>query len=130
MSQITYLIFCFVRYDSSLKWCISLRQKKSNFLVLHDFMKCFSGATVNEIVNKCSNGQFVILGSVKNDNYKTFGPWTILEIVDKNVFKIMTLLNNLYLFAGLKTITLCSVCFIWFVKNVFSAKIWFVNTSR
>ena len=33
-----------------------------------------------------------------------------------------------YLFAGFKTIILCSVHSIWFVKYVFSAKIWFVKT--
>ena len=44
-----------------------------------------------------SSFQFVILGSVKNDVNKTFEPWTILEIVDKNGFKIMTLQNNLVL---------------------------------
>ena len=30
-------------------------QGKSNFIVLHDFMKCFSDTRVNQIVNKCFN---------------------------------------------------------------------------
>ena len=34
-----------------------------------------------------------------------------------------------YLFAGFKAIVLCSVHSIWFVKYVFSNKIWFVKTS-
>ena len=34
-----------------------------------------------------------------------------------------------YLFAGFKTITLCSVSSIWFMKYVFFAEIWFVKTS-
>ena len=49
----------------------------------------------------------------------------MLEIVDKNVFKIMTLSNNL--FVGFKTIILCSVHSMQFVKMYF-AKIWFVKT--
>ena len=51
--------------------------------------------------------------------------WMMLEIVDKNVFKIMTLSNNL--FVGFKTIILCSVHSMQFVKMYF-AKIWFVKT--
>ena len=34
-----------------------------------------------------------------------------------------------YLFASFKTIILCSVHSVWFMKYVFSAKIWFVKTS-
>ena len=34
-----------------------------------------------------------------------------------------------YLFPGLKTIILCSVHSTWFVKYLFSAKLWFVKTS-
>ena len=46
----------------------------------------------------------------------------MLEIVDMNVFKTTTLPNN-------KTIILYSVQYIWFVKYVFLAKIWFEETS-
>ena len=34
-----------------------------------------------------------------------------------------------YLFAAFKTIILCSVHSLWFVKYVFSAKIWFMKVS-
>ena len=34
-----------------------------------------------------------------------------------------------YLFAGFKTVILCSVHSIWFVKYVLAAKMWFVKTS-
>ena len=30
---------------------------KLNFLVLNNFTKCFSGTRVNQIVNKCLNGE-------------------------------------------------------------------------
>ena len=41
-------LFCFAHYGNS--------SEKSNFLVLHNFTKCFSGTQVNQIVNKCLNG--------------------------------------------------------------------------
>ena len=45
-------------------------QARSNFLVLYNFTKCFSGTKVDQVVNKCLNGclifQFVIFGSLKN----------------------------------------------------------------
>ena len=53
----------------------------------------------------------------------------LLEPVNKNVLRIMTLVNNLVLFVAFKAKVLCSVHFIWFVKHVFSAKIQFVKTS-
>ena len=42
-------------------------QNKSNFLVLHNFVKCFSGTRVYQIENKCIvlSFQFIISGSVK-----------------------------------------------------------------
>ena len=71
--------------------------------------------------------QFVILGSVKNDVCKTFGPWILLEVMDKNVFKIMTLLNDSVLICKFEdhNPVFCSLL----VKCVFSAKIWFKKTS-
>ena len=62
-------------------------------------------------------------------NFYSVKKWILLEIVDKNVLKLMTLPNNL-LFVGFKTLTLCSVHSAWFVKYVFSANIWFVKTSN
>ena len=55
----------------------------------------------------------------------------MLEIVDKNVFNIMTLLNNLVHTCRntCKTVIVCSVHSMGFVKFVFSTKIWFVKTS-
>ena len=49
--------------------------------------------------------------------------WMILSIiVDKNVFKIMTLPNNLVLICNFKTIILCSVHSIRFLKMRFLLK--------
>ena len=47
-----------------------------------------------------------------------------MEIVDKSDCWIIW-----SLFPGLKTVMLCSVHYLWFVKYVFSAEIWFVKTS-
>ena len=76
MSHITKIS----RYDT---------QDKSNFLkvfLLHNFVKCFSDARVYEIVNNCCS-------VVQNICSK----WKLmmLEVVDKNVFKIMTVSDNL-----------------------------------
>ena len=48
--------------------------------------------------------------------------WMMLEIVDKNVFKIMALPNNFVLICSFKTIILCSVHSIRFVKMCFLLK--------
>ena len=54
----------------------------------------------------------------------------MVEIIDKNVFNIMTLPNNLVLVCRFKkTILLCSVHCIQFVKDVFYTKICFMKTS-
>ena len=55
--------------------------------------------------------------------------WMMLKIVDKNVFKTMTVPNDLKLIVGFKTIILCPLHSKRFVKTFFSAKIWFVKTS-
>ena len=34
-------------------------QEKSNFLVVQNFSKCFSGTRLNQAVNKCLNGCLV-----------------------------------------------------------------------
>ena len=59
-------------------------------------MKCCPNTRVNQIVKKDLNGSFSRLLDDKG-------------IVNKNVFKIVTLLVIMYLFAGFKTIILCSV---------------------
>ena len=74
--------------------------------------------------------QFVIFSTIKYDVYKTQKRMKLV-IVDKNIFKIMTLPNNfcdLVLISSFKTIILCCVHSIWFVKYMFSAEIWFVKT--
>ena len=49
--------------------------------------------------------------------------WMMLEIANKNVFKIMAMPKIWYL-----NIILCFVHSIWFVKYVFSTNIWFIKT--
>ena len=53
----------------------------------------------------------------------------MLEIVDKNVFKVMKSPNNRFLFAVLWPIIVCSVYSTWFEKYVSSTEIWFVKTA-
>ena len=60
-----FQIFCHAHYDNFLKWCISVLQDESNFLVLHDFTKCFSDNRVNQIVNKCLNCQIILEKSIE-----------------------------------------------------------------
>ena len=38
---------------------ISILKVKSNFLAIRDFTKCFSGTTINQIVNKILNNCLV-----------------------------------------------------------------------
>ena len=69
-----------------------------------------------------------IFGSVKNDVYKTFcsiKKWMVLEIVDKNVFEIMTLPNNLVFISRFKDHNLVYYSLYVICENVFAAKIWF-----
>ena len=68
MLQYIY-IFRFAHNGKSLKWYIFILQEKSNFLVVHNFTKYFSGTRVNQTVESL---QFVIFDSVKNDVCKTF----------------------------------------------------------
>ena len=72
--------------------------------------------------------QFVIFDSVKKclQNFNSIKKWMMVQIVDKNLWHYGIIR---YLFAGFKTITLCSVYSIRFVKHAFSTKIWFVKTS-
>ena len=52
------------------------------------------------------------------------------DVVKKNVFEIMALPNNVVLICRLKDhIIFCPIHSLGFVKNAFSAKIWFVKTS-
>ena len=48
-----FIYFYLAPYGNSSKWYISILLDKSNSLVFHNFMKCFSGTQVNQKVNKC-----------------------------------------------------------------------------
>ena len=70
---------------------------------------------------------------IKIDVYKTFTRYRN-QCCWKSSIRMFLKLQHCqiiwYLFAGLKIIILCSVDFIWFVKHVFSAERWFVETSN
>ena len=55
--------------------------------VLHNFTKYFSGAWVNQIVNNDLNSESFCVGNLLEMD--------MLETIDKNVFEIKTLPNNL-----------------------------------
>ena len=117
-------MLCFAHYDNFSKWYIAILQDKSNFFVLH-VKKCFSGTTVNPIVHvskvNCLVFSICYFGSVKNV-YKTWqgnGRWWN---VDKNVFKSCQCRIIWYLLPGFKTINVCSVHSIRFVKYVSFAR--------
>ena len=96
-----YLLFCFAHYDNFSKWYIFLLQDKLNFFVLHNFKKWFSKTTVNQIVNDNWLVFWVCyFGSTKKwclQNLCLIKKWMIVDIVDKNVFEIISLSNNLVL---------------------------------
>ena len=58
----------------------------------HNFTKFFSGTRVNQIVNNCLI--FAICYLWVREKLLLNRKWTMLEIVDKNVFKITTMSNN------------------------------------
>ena len=100
------------------------RQEKPNFLVMHNFTKCFSGTREKQAVNKCSMVNCLVFAVC----YfwlckKMMLTKPLLAIVDKIVFKVMTLPNNLVLICRFEDHILCFVHSARFVKYAFSAKI-------
>ena len=79
--------------------------------VLHNFTKYFSGAWVNQIVNK---------NLVNHLALAIFRKWMMLETINKNAFEIMTLPNNLVLICRFEDHNLmfcslymvCNICFL------------------
>ena len=74
--------------------------------------------------------QFIIFGSIKKrflQNFCLIKKLMMLEIINNNVFEIITLPNNLIRICRLKIVILCSVFSVWFVKYLFSAKMWFLK---
>ena len=79
--------------------------------MLHNFTKYFSGAQVNQIVNKDLKGESTCLSNLsfsasKKCDLKNFyskKEWMMLEEnIDKNAFEIIAMPNNLVLTAGFK----------------------------
>ena len=98
--------------------------------LLHNFMKYFSGPWANQIVNKNLNDES---SCFSNCHFQLCKKWCLQNFY--SVKKQMMLLKLWhcwliwYLFAGFKTLILCSGHSIWFVKYLLSAKIWFLKTS-
>ena len=111
-----------------------LPQDKSNFLqvhVLHNFMKYFSGARVYEKVKNCLVFAICYLWVHKNISLQNIfaqqkNRWCWKLAIGMFLRKWRCHIT-LYLFAGFKSIFLCSIHSLWFVKYVFTANIWFVK---
>ena len=97
--------------------------------LLHNFMKFFSGPWANQIVNIWIVDHPTIFHF---ELHKTFMPlkngwcWT-LSI--RMLLKLWHFQVIWHLFAGFKTVILCSAHSIWFTKCVLFGKVWFVETS-
>ena len=72
---------------------ISILQNKSEFLVLHNFTKCFSGTRVNQIV---IINIWMVNFLIFSICYFRLGKKERM-IIDNNIFKIVTLPDNLVL---------------------------------
>ena len=105
----------------------SIVQGKSNFIAVW---------RQNKSNNKCLHDClfFVVydFSYIKSDVYKTFA-WERNGWLWKSSIRMFSKLWQCqtvwYLFASFKTIILCSLHSMRFMKYVFSAKIWFVKTS-
>ena len=96
--------------------------------VSHNFTKYFCGARVNEIVNNCPAFAICYLWVIKKTFALKKNRWSWNLSI--RIMKIKSWHCQIiwYLFAGFKTIIFCSVQSLWFVKYMFSAKIWLVKT--
>ena len=108
---------------------------RTNFLGVHNFIKCFSGKTFNATINKSLNGYclvfaicyFWLLKKWILQNVWSIKKWIMLENNDiYDALKLWHCRIIWYLCAGLKTIILCSVFSMWFVKYAFSSRINYV----
>ena len=125
---------CLFKYFvSHIMTHVTMQQDKLKFILLHNFTKCFSGTRVNQIViiNICMANclSFSIcyfrLGKKCLQNLYSKIEWSST----KNFLRLWHCQIIWYLFESFKTIMLCSVRSIRFVKYVLSAKIWFMKTS-
>ena len=77
-----------------MKWYISVLQDKLSALVLNNVTKCLSGIGVINFLNNCLVFSICYFWLCKNwylQNFCLIKKWIMLEIVDKSVFKIMSL---------------------------------------
>ena len=97
MIQLNFLknvtIYLFKYFVSHIMTYISILQNKSEFLVLHNFTKCFSGTRVNQIV---IINIWMVNFLIFSICYFRLGKKERM-IIDNNIFKIVTLPDNLVL---------------------------------
>ena len=98
-------IYLFKYFVSYIMTYISILQDKSKFVLLHNFVKYFSDTRLNQIVNKYFELiivlQFAKMMFEKLLLAKEMEWCWKSEIFNKNVFKIVTILNNLVLIGRL-----------------------------
>ena len=97
MIQLNFLknvtIYLFKYFVSHIMTYISILQNKSEFLVLYNFTKCFSGTRVNQIV---IINIWMVNFLIFSICYFRLGKKERM-IMDNNIFKIVTLPDNLVL---------------------------------
>ena len=97
MIQLNFLknvtIYLFKYFVSHIMTYISILQNKSEFLVLNNFTKCFSGTRVNQIV---IINIWMVNFLIFSICYFRLGKKERM-IIDNNIFKIVTLPDNLVL---------------------------------
>ena len=97
MIQLNFLknvtIYLFKYFVSHIMTYISILQNKSEFLVLYNFTKCFSGTRVNQIV---IINIWMVNFLIFSICYFRLGKKERM-IIDNNIFKIVTLPDNLVL---------------------------------
>ena len=98
---------------------------------MNNFTKYFSGTTVYEIVNNCLIFAICYLRVRKKWFLQNFARQRNGCCCKSSIrmLKFWHCQIIMYLFAGFKTMILCSIHSLWFVKYVRSAKIWSVKTS-
>ena len=99
--NLLYLFKFFVPCITIISWNDALLYHRINQIsfkvhILCSLMTYFSGTRVYEIVNDCLSLQFVRVHKERRSQYFcSTEKWMMLDIVVENIFKIMTVQNNL-----------------------------------
>ena len=106
-----YLVSHIMMISRNNTFLYSILQDKANFLVLHNFKKCFSDTRVYQLENKYWNDYLI---------FSICYFWLHKKWCLQNFCLIKKWCWNSLIRMFLKS---------WFVKYAFSAKIWFLKTS-